>query len=884
MTLMRAVLSLVCLVFLPSRPPDAAAVTSPANVGTQIAGTFVDASGHSAQSHLFYAANSGVWWLLTLTSNNDSPGGANHIVKAFHSSGPDLTTATWTAAADSPGASVSFSSNCPNCTMGSGRALGVAYIDNTPVDAVHAEIAMAFDGQNGLTGHIRATVTATSIAWGSWGYHDEPAATWATPRAVVLGVSSGGFVHSGGLTLQQEVDANARVSTTADVGAGWTNAFSAVSVIDNSMLHQCNAMAFAPLTGSAMLAVYDNGAPVEPGMSNLRYKKSNANGSWPGVPVGTQLGGDGKVFSTDTTIDQNDWTLVSTAPGVAEVFRSNASGTALDAASYDAATNQWAPAAAPPPFAAGQALKKKAGVFGATSGSTIWLFAINTDSANSILYTSRTGTSWTPWSVVPGTDVGLHDRQFISGYPRAAANQIGLIWTEGASPFDLVATSLSLTGIDSVAPVVSLLEPVDQSTVSGAVPISADASDDVGVSSVQFRIDGVNQGPAQTTPPYGLTWSSAAVPNGSHSIAASARDAAGNTAVATVVVVVSNPVPPVSVPNVIGLSQSAATSALTNAGLSAGAIGSAPNESVPVGVVLTQSPGAGTEVPAGSAVDLIVSAGVTVPDVVGQTQAAATTTITSVPGLVMGAITSASSTTVAAGLVISQNPPAQTKVSGGTGVAIVVSSGPPPGPGVDTVIFADGRGTRTTQAFSTSAPGEILLAFVAADGQANQVQSATVTGAGLTWTLVRRSSTQRGTSEIWRATADAALVNVTVRSTLRSSSFDQSLTVVAFRNSSGTGASAAAAAASGAPSVSLTTTTAASLGYAVGNDGTRAVARTLGANQVLVHQWVDTATGRTFWVQAVSAVMVNAGTTVQLNDTAPTGDRWNLSAVEIRAK
>ena len=883
MKLMLAVLCLVCVVLLPSRTPDAAAASSPANVGTQVVGTFGDASGHSAQSHLFYAANSGVWWLLTLTSNADSPGGANHIVKAFHSSGPDLATATWTAAADSPGASGSASSNCPNCSMGSGRALGVAYIDNAPVDVVHAEIAMAFDGQNGLTGHIRATVTATSIAWGSWGYHDEPAATWATPRAVVLGVSSGGFVHSGGLTLQQEVDANARVSTTADVGAGWTNAFSAVSVIDNSMLHQCNAMAFAPLTGSAMLAVYDNGAPVEPGMSNLRYKKSNANGSWPGVPVGTQVGGDGKVFSTDATIDQNDWTLVSTAPNVADAFRSNASGTALDAASYSAAVNQWAPAAAPPPFAAGQALKKKAGVFGAASGSTIWLFVINTDSANSILYTSRTGTSWTPWNVVPGTDVGLHNRQFISGYPRAAANQIGLIWTEGASQFDLVATSLSLTGIDSVPPVVSLLEPVDQSTVTGAVPISADATDDVGVASVQFRIDGVNQGPAQTAAPYGLTWGSTAVPNGSHSIAAVASDAAGNTAVATVAVVVNNPVPPVSVPNVIGLSQSAATAALTSAGLSAGTIGSAPDESVPIGVVMTQSPAAGAEVPAGSAVDLIVSAGVTVPDVMGQTQAAATTTITSVPGLVMGAVTSASSTTVGAGLVISQNPAAQTKVSGGTGVAIVVSSGPPPGPSVDQVVFADGRGTRTTPAFSTSAPGEILLAFVAADGQAGQAQSATVTGAGLTWTLVRRSSTQRGTSEIWRATASATLVNVTVRSTLRNT-FDQSLTVVALRNSSGTGASAAAAAASGAPSVSLTTTTAASLAYAVGNDGSRAVARTLGANQVLVHQWIDTTTGRTFWVQAVSGVIVNAGTSVQLNDTAPTGDRWNLSAVEIRAK
>ena len=192
---------------------------TPVVIGNQIAGTFADASGHSGQSHLFYAVNAGVWWLLTLTSSADSQGGTNHLVKAYYSSGPDLATATWTAAANSPGAAAGRSVNCPSCFMGAGRALGVAYINNAPTDAVHAEVAMAFDGQNGLTAHIRATVTATAIQWSTWGYFDAPAATWTTPRSVSLGVSTGKFIHSGGPTLQQEVDANVRVSSQPDTGA-----------------------------------------------------------------------------------------------------------------------------------------------------------------------------------------------------------------------------------------------------------------------------------------------------------------------------------------------------------------------------------------------------------------------------------------------------------------------------------------------------------------------------------------------------------------------------------------------------------------------------------------------------------------------------------------
>ena len=526
--------------------------SQPIKIGNQIAGTFADATGHSGQSHLVYAANAGVWWLFTLTSTADSPGGSNHIVKAYRSSGADLATAVWTAALDSPGASASGGgAYLPNGSMGGGRALGVAYVNNAPTDVVHAEVAMAYNGQDGLTAHIRARLTATGITWESWNYFAEGAATWAIPRAVALGLSTGKYIHSGGPTLQQEVDANARRSNNPDTSTAWTSGFSSVAVIDNSMINQSNAIAFAPLANNVMLAVYDNGGGVstcyncgqtgapEPNLTNLGYKKSNAGGAWPTVPVGTQTGGDGTVFSTSATIDQNDWALVPVNTTTIRAYRRNAGGTGIDAAAYNTASNTWSSAPAPPPFGAGQAFKSRAGLFGANDGSSTWLFVVNTNAANSILYSRYDGTTWSSWAAVPGTDSGTHLRRFISGAPIVAAGQVGLIWTEGSSPYDVFTTSLSIAP-DTTPPAVSLLAPAYGSTVFGAVSISASASDDRGVSGVQFKLDGANIGPVQTTPPFQYTWDSRTVANGTHSIAAVAADAAGNTSTASASVSVSN--------------------------------------------------------------------------------------------------------------------------------------------------------------------------------------------------------------------------------------------------------------------------------------------------------------------------------------------------------
>jgi len=142
----------------------------------------------------------------------------------------------------------------------------------------------------------------------------------------------------------------------------------------------------------------------------------------------------------------------------------------------------------------------------------------------------------------------------------------------------------------------------------------------------------------------------------------------------------SSPGPTVPVPNVVGQMQAAATSAITGAGLTLGAVALQSSSAVASGSVISENPPAGTSVASGSAVTLVVSTGstgpsqVAVPNVVGQTQAAAASAITGA-GLIMGAVAQQSSSAVASGSVISQNPAAGADRVSGSAVNLVVSTG-----------------------------------------------------------------------------------------------------------------------------------------------------------------------------------------------------------------
>jgi len=196
--------------------------------------------------------------------------------------------------------------------------------------------------------------------------------------------------------------------------------------------------------------------------------------------------------------------------------------------------------------------------------------------------------------------------------------------------------------------------------------------------------------------------------------------------------------------------------------------------------------------------------------------------------------------------------------------------------------------TVATSTFSTTSGNELLVALIEGDKVSSAATTVTgVAGAGLTWVLVRRTNTQNGTAEIWRAFAAAPLSNVTVTATL-SQTVVSSITVMSFKNvdttgtngSGAIGATGTANAASGAPTATLVTTRNNSWVLGVGNDFDNPIARTPGSGQSLVHQYL-TPTGDTYWVQMRNSTTPAAGTSVTINDTAPTTDRYNLSICEV---
>jgi len=218
-----------------------------------------------------------------------------------------------------------------------------------------------------------------------------------------------------------------------------------------------------------------------------------------------------------------------------------------------------------------------------------------------------------------------------------------------------------------------------------------------------------------------------------------------------------------------------------------------------------------------------------------------------------------------------------------------VATGPPVIDAVKSVNRSTNATTLVTGTFSTTSANELLLAFISADYRTGANTSVTgITGAGLTWVLVKRTNVQSGSSEIWRAFAPTTLASVTVTATL-SQSTAGSMTVVSFKNvdatgtngSGAVGATATANSAAGPPSASLVTTRNNSLVFGVGNDFDQAIGRTLGPNQTMVNQYLATI-GDTYWVQRTTSAVAASGTTVTINDTAPTGDRYNFTLCEIR--
>ncbi len=416
------------------------------------------------------------------------------------------------------------------------------------------------------------------------------------------------------------------------------------------------------------------------------------------------------------------------------------------------------------------------------------------------------------------------------------------------------ATVLSQTNPGTTPPTVAVTSPATGANVSGTVSIQATASatPPAAVTSVQFLLDGQALAAPVTSAPYTYNWVVGSTSLGSHTLSARVTDSNGNVATAapvTVTVVAGNPCsPPDTTPP---------TASITNP---------TSNQTV-----------SGTVPVAATATDNCAVASVQFfldGNPLGNP-------VTSAPYAV-----SWDTTTASAGAHVLSARATDTSGSIGNSANVNVTVQNPAPPMTCFVLQAQqsvhGEGKVTTPAFHTAMAGEVLLAFVASDGPyGSGQQTATVSGAGLTWTLVKRENAQSGDSEVWKATASSVLSSATVTSTPSKAGYSQDLTVVAMEGVSGVGAVAAGSGPTGAPTVNLTTTGSTSLVFAIGNDYDNAIPRTLPSGWVLLDQWVNTGVGDTYWTQYTNSPTGAAGSMVTVSDSAPTNDQWNLVAVEL---
>jgi hypothetical protein len=206
--------------------------------------------------------------------------------------------------------------------------------------------------------------------------------------------------------------------------------------------------------------------------------------------------------------------------------------------------------------------------------------------------------------------------------------------------------------------------------------------------------------------------------------------------------------------------------------------------------------------------------------------------------------------------------------------------------------------TITTAAFSPPANSFILVAVGRNGPVSGQDDTGTISGAGLTWTLMGRKSSvgstgqitggtaQPGCIEYWWAYSASALTSVTITDTRTNGSgtgYDHAMQpyVITGAETTWSGAITANASSSGLPSVALTTTAANAWVFSANTDWAQKGNCTVGSGQTKTSEYNNTGQiSIHFWRQ--TSATATSGTSVTSNLTAPSAQQFDQLAVEIR--
>ena len=99
------------------------------------------------------------------------------------------------------------------------------------------------------------------------------------------------------------------------------------------------------------------------------------------------------------------------------------------------------------------------------------------------------------------------------------------------------------SSVDTTPPTVAISSPSNSATVSGSIAVQGTATDNVGVASIVFYVDG-NLAATAYSSPFSFSWNTTSASNSSHNLTVKAYDAANNVGQSSVTVAVNNVAPP----------------------------------------------------------------------------------------------------------------------------------------------------------------------------------------------------------------------------------------------------------------------------------------------------------------------------------------------------
>lgn len=167
----------------------------------------------------------------------------------------------------------------------------------------------------------------------------------------------------------------------------------------------------------------------------------------------------------------------------------------------------------------------------------VWVYSDFYDSLDLYYAANANSPSWVLLATLQPTQVGLQTLRTTYTLPAGALQAIRGVFrsTPPGTPCasgafddhdDLVFAVGSGSG-DTTSPTTSLTAPASGATLTGTVTVSANASDNVAVTRVEFYAGSTLIG-TDSSAPYSISWNTTGVTNGSYSLTSKAYDAAGN--------------------------------------------------------------------------------------------------------------------------------------------------------------------------------------------------------------------------------------------------------------------------------------------------------------------------------------------------------------------